>query len=71
MPCKIVGNAIVCSSTITRKRKTRELCPNCKKKTTFYNFFAEWYGWDSTCINCGDSWQDGEMCPRPFMPKWR
>ncbi len=33
--------------------------------------FQEWYGWDSTCLCCGDRWQDGEMCERPFRPRWR
>ncbi len=46
-------------------------CPTCKKKRKFWCWFQEWYGWDETCLSCGDSWQDGEMRPRPFMPKWR
>jgi len=52
-------------------------CPNCSKKD-YGNprrrclcEFQEWYGWNVTCISCGEQWQDGEMLPRPFAPHWR
>ena len=41
-------------------------CPDCKKRTRFLGWFTPWYGWDSTCIKCGRSWQDGEWCPLEF-----
>lgn len=49
----------------------RIFCPNCKKRSFAASWFTEWYGWDSTCLRCGDSWQDGAMCDRPFMRGWR
>lgn len=52
-------------------RKIRRRCPTCEKRTTFYCFFQEWYGWMVTCIACGERWEDGERLPRPFAPGWR
>lgn len=47
-------------------------CPTCKRAQVFWSWFEEWYGWHITCSNCGDAWQDGEMCPRPyFCGPWR
>lgn len=64
----------------TRFSKTQcklVICPNCSCKD--YNNpkrrclceFQEWYGWHITCLKCGESWQDGEMLPRPFCRGWR
>lgn len=50
---------------------SRQACPTCKKKRWFVGWFYEWYGWDHTCLSCGDRWSDGEMCERPFMRGWR
>ena len=55
----------------SRRDLSRGDCPTCKRKTFFVAFFQEWYGWDSTCLKCGERWTDGEMHERPFMPKWR
>ena len=55
----------------SRRVLAKEHCPNCKRKTFFVSFFQDWYGWDSTCLKCGDSWQDGEMSERPFLRGWR
>ena len=52
-------------------RLVRVHCPTCNRRTFSAAFFTEWYGWDETCLRCGDSWQDGEMAPRPFAPRWR
>lgn len=46
-------------------------CPTCDRQRKAYGFCAEWYGWDITCAGCGDRWQDGELCPRPFARGWR
>ena len=46
-------------------------CPTCGRRTYFVCLFYEWYGWDVTCLACGDAWQDGERAPRPFAPRWR
>jgi len=71
MPCVKIGNAIVCTPTVTRIEKHRYRCPTCKTRTTFLCEFAEWYGWTKTCLRCGDAWDNGEMLPRPFKPGWR
>lgn len=55
----------------SRAMLKREDCPICNKRTFFVSFFQDWYGWDSTCIKCGDSWQDGHRLERPFMRGWR
>ena len=55
----------------TEARKIRRRCPTCEARRTHVAFFYEWYGWDVTCLGCGDSWQDGEMRERPFEPRWR
>ena len=49
----------------------RSYCPTCAKSRFMARWFTPWYGWDMTCLKCGESWQDGERCERPFMPKWR
>lgn len=46
-------------------------CPYCGGERGFFVEFYEWYGWKVVCLACGDSWQDGEMCERPFCPGWR
>jgi hypothetical protein len=53
-----------------RKCDRRE-CPVCHKRSVILSWFTDWYGWDSTCLRCGDEWADGQLKERPFMPKWR
>lgn len=58
----------------TRYSQTRLLrgeCPTCERRTFFACFFEDYYGWREVCLRCGDSWSDGEMQERPFMPAWR
>lgn len=71
MGCHTSGNLTVCMPTIHDVKKWRRLCPSCTFRATHLGWFQEWYGWHITCLNCGESWQDGEWCPRPFEPKWR
>lgn len=52
-------------------RKRRRQCPTCGRRTVFVEWFQEWYGWNATCLRCGEQWQGGERCPRPFAPGWR
>lgn len=61
----------VCWTRKDEQRIVRDLCPTCWRRVFFYDWFQEWYGWHSTCLKCGDQWQDGLMCPRPFKPRWR
>ena len=66
-----MGNLHICRP-IEERREVREMaCPTCEAVTPQLCSFYEWYGWSVTCIGCGDRWQDGEMCPRPFAPRWR
>lgn len=50
-------------------------CFNCvdydHAKSPIVMFFTPWYGWDATCLRCGDGWFDGETKERPFCPGWR
>ena len=65
------GTLVICRPTILRRMKWRRTCPSCTFRTTHVGFFAEWYGWHVTCLNCGEEWQDGEWVERPFAPHWR
>jgi len=73
MPCDYFNNGhlIICCPTITRVKKWRRLCPSCTFRATMLGWFQEWYGWNVTCLHCGENWQDGEWSERPFAPGWR
>ncbi len=49
----------------------RPYCPTCKRRTFMLWRHTTWYGSDSTCLRCGEEWQDGERAERPFAPRWR
>jgi len=49
----------------------RIYCPTCAKRTAMFWRHTPWYGNDTTCLRCGESWQDGERSERPFAPRWR
>ena len=70
-PCYHGDKIVICQPTITDLRLQRLPCPTCKRRRWFVRWFQEWYGWNDTCLRCGENWQDGEMCPRPFRPRWR
>lgn len=55
----------------SRINLSRSHCPTCKKRKFFVAFFQDYYGWDETCLGCGDGWQDGAMKERPFERAWR
>ncbi len=44
----------------------RGACPDCGKRSAFVQLWAEWYGWDETCLRCGRNWQDGECIALAF-----
>ena len=52
-------------------RLHRHDCPTCERSVFATSFFYEWYGWSTTCLGCGERWEDGEMSERPFMRGWR
>jgi len=55
----------------TKSMAKIQRCPTCKKRRKFWGAFYEWYGWNITCLSCGERWQDGERLQRPFCPGWR
>jgi len=61
----------VCAPRPTTHSLIRFNCPTCGRRRFGVSFFYEWYGFDLTCLRCGERWADGEMMPRPFAPHWR
>jgi hypothetical protein len=66
-----VGELHISFGRVDRWRLVRDKCPLCEMRTRKLATFQEWYGWHITCLVCGDSWQDGELMPRPFKRGWR
>ena len=62
--------AICCANVDDAGLETR-YCPTCKTERGFLLVHYEWYGWDETCLFCGDRWADGQMIERPFLRGWR
>ena len=61
---------------ISWARKDRELvitqhCPTEHADRPMYAWLQDWYGWEVTCLGCGEQWGDGEQLERPFRPRWR
>lgn len=71
MPCVQVGPALVLMADNRWLRKRYLRCPSCQCITEMVVRFEAWYGDTTYCCRCGDWWQDGEMCPRPFQRGWR
>lgn len=46
-------------------------CPTCQGERGALLEHFERYGWEITCLACGDSWMDGELRERPFERGWR
>jgi len=61
----------ICAPQTDLRHLMRIDCPTCKRRTFAVGFHAPWYGWDLTCLKCGEEWSDGEMRRRPFAPRWR
>lgn len=57
--------------SIVAAKTDRHYCPECRKRTTMFGWFQEWYGWNVTCLTCGDQWQDSDAVERPFKRGWR
>lgn len=56
---------------VMERRLVRTACPTCEKRRWMAAWFMPWYGWDHTCLKCGENWCDGEMVTRPFLRGWR
>lgn len=72
MPCTNYGSMVICSTGRNLRRRTG--CPVCKIEDapTVVNWSSNpYYGADSTCTVCGDSWADGYLQERPFRRGWR
>lgn len=65
------SKVIICFAKVIEAVVEKQDCPACQSEQDFLCEFEEWYGWTKTCLNCGDSWMDGELCPRPFLRGWR
>ncbi len=76
MPCRRfeLGDGtriVVCTPTITEVSvHTDAKCPNCGGKRMLWECQA-WYGARSTCLKCGDSYEDGVRFERPLERGWR
>jgi hypothetical protein len=66
-----MGHIHIHSPPIDQIAIVRLDCPTCAKSRFMVRFFQEWYGSTLTCLKCGERWQSGEMCPRPFYRAWR
>lgn len=62
---------MICLTNIAMMQRGRRYCPTCSRRCPTLEWFQEWYGWHTTCLRCGDQWQNGELLPRPFCPRWR
>lgn len=51
-------------------RRVRE-CPTCERRRRFVLHLYVWYDSRWTCLGCGDSWEAGWRCTRPFKRGWR
>ena len=71
MTCWTDGKVYVCAPDPDAFELKKIGCGNCNKRSWFVCVHYEWYGWNVTCLRCGDTWEDGEMLPRPWMPQWR
>lgn len=63
-------NVIICRPNTFLTRRIA-YCPNCRTKRRMVDAYAVWYGTTRSCCGCGDSWDDGELRPRPFKRGWR
>lgn len=71
VPGCIVGGGIAICGVGGLSYRTITYCPTCECRRRFVVRWQMWYGDDATCLGCGDSWQDGDLCPRPFRRGWR
>jgi hypothetical protein len=49
----------------TAKEAHARTCPGCNQRTRLLKFYTPRYGWDATCIRCGQKWIDGESAEIP------
>ncbi len=56
----------ICAPPPTYKRIARGVCLDCMMRTRFIGFWADYYGWDETCIRCGREYADGEWISLDF-----
>lgn len=61
----------ICSPLPLIKKITTHVCPDCKRRSRFIEFFYEWYGWDITCLRCGREFKDGVWINLPFKRQAR
>lgn len=72
MTClQLPGGVTVCRPSDDSLRRRILRCPTCQCKREMVAQFDVWHSTIFMCTGCGDSWQDGELCYRPFARGWR
>lgn len=56
---------------IVETRRIFDHCPTCERRTRKWGEYEHWFGWTVTCTICGERWENGDRCPRPFERGWR
>lgn len=71
MTCKVGSGVVVCQSDGPYRRAIQQ-CPTCERRTRhLLRWDGPWLGHAVHCVACGDTWVDGERCPRPFRRGWQ
>jgi hypothetical protein len=72
MPCYEIAPGVKVNMADDRfLRKRIQRCPIDECMTEMAVRYEAYYGVTTYCCKCGDWWQDGELCPRPFARGWR
>ena len=66
-----MSTGVVCRAALVNIGLRTLYCPTCEGERGFLLEHYEWYGWNSTCLSCGEQWSEGEMLERPFQRAWR
>lgn len=66
-----MSTGAICGATLVSVGLQTLYCPTCLGDRGFLLEHYEWYGWNETCLSCGDVWSEGEMLGRPFERAWR
>jgi hypothetical protein len=70
--CLSIGaGVVICRSDNRHLRRRVVRCPICQSMEEMVVQFEGWHSPTVMCTGCGDSWQDGELCYRPFARGWR
>ena len=51
--------------------RTIQRCPTCDRRRRMVVTIYSWFGADTVCCGCGESWNEESRCERPFERGWR